>query len=120
MTFTMKNSKGDEANFEFNGKESFLNMIGTMYDAVKKDTEDSFWHEISEKTGFETKEDFWKWISIMSEYDMIDAHINMQERIEDFISDALYQTDYDTIDEVIDKIDELKGIIGDIHEQTRV
>ena len=119
MIFTMVNSKGEQVDFTFNGKGSFLQMIGTMYDAVKKDTEDSFWHELSEKTGFETKEDFWKWIQVMGEYDMIDAHINMQERIDDFVSDVLSQTDYDTIYEMIDKIDELKDIIGDIHEQTR-
>lgn len=122
MIFTFTNANGEQVNFGFDGKESFLKMVASMYDAIELKskeglkTEEEFWHDFLLDTPFETKQDFDRWLGIMDENELFSPNLNFEKFRERAIEEELSCTEYDSIDEMLDKIAELESKLDDIHQ----
>ena len=122
MTFTFANANGEQVNFGFDGRESFLKMVASMYDAIELKskeglkTEEEFWHDFLLDTPFETKQDFDRWMGIMDDNEFLSPNPDFEKFRERAIEEALDDTEYSSIDEMLDKIAELEGKLDDIHQ----
>lgn len=122
MTFTFANANGEQVTFEFDGRESFLKMVASMYDAIELKskeglkTEEEFWHDFLLDTPFETKQDFDKWMGIMDDNGLLSSNPDFEKFRERVIEAELDCTEYNSIDEMLDKISELEGKLDDIHQ----
>lgn len=122
MTFTFTNANGEQVNFGFDGRESFLDMVASMYDAIELKskeglkTEEEFWNDFLLDTPFETKKDFDRWMGIMDDNGLLSPNLNFDVFKQDIIEEELGCTEYDSIDEMLDKIAELESKLDDIHQ----
>lgn len=122
MTFTFANANGEQVNFSFDGRESFLKMVASMYDAIELkskrglQTEEEFWHDFLLDLPFETRRDFDKWMGIMDDNGLLSPNPNFDVFKQDIIEEELSCTGYDSIDEMLDKIAELESKLDDIHQ----
>lgn len=122
MTFTFANANGEQVNFGFDGRESFLKMVASMYDAIELKsreglkTEEEFWHDFLLDTPFVTKAEFNRWMGIMDDNGLLSPNPNFDVFKQDIIKEELSCTEYNSIDEMLDKIEELEGKLDDIHQ----
>ena len=125
MTITMSGKDGQDIH-TVNTKEDFMNVVSEMYDKMKQQlseerkTEKEFWYDFLLDTPFETKRDFDRWMGIMDDNEFLSPNPDFEKFRERTIEEALNYTEYSSIDEMINRIEELEGIINDIHEQSRI
>lgn len=103
--------------------EQVLGLVRNHYEEYEKNqretVEKQVWSDILNQTPFETKEEFYKWLGKMKDYDLCCQDFCFEDYARDTIRTALRDAnlyDYDDLDEVEAAISEMKDALEQIHD----
>lgn len=119
-------SEDHEHTYKVSDKEELEEVLGLIrnhyedYEKTQRKTvEKQVWGDILKQTPFETKEEFYKWLGKMKDYDLCSQEFCFEDYARDTIKTAMRDSglyDYDDLDEVEAAISDMKDALEKIRD----